>query len=661
MCSLTPLKIEDFVNYRFLSGLEANPSQTALAFVCAQADLEKNSYNRNLMIYDGKVRQLTAGNEESFFFFDSDDEILFAGCRDERDKKRAAEGEEFTVFYKISIHGGEAVKAFEVPYVVSSVKKINDDLYAMLISWNRETSVMAEADEANKARILEKKKEDTAVEVITQLPFYLNGQGFLNGTRTRLMFFTPSTGRWEFLTDELTNVYDLVLSQDHEKLLMVAGRYETVSEDKDGIFEVNVASKKISVALEQGQYAIFGAWYLGGKIVVAAARGDRFGINENPQFYVLKDQQLQLLAPWEQNFYSSVGSDCRLGGGSSTRVYKDRLYFVYTERNAAHLAVLDTNGNISTVIDTEGSIDGLDFYKDKPAVIGMYGTKLQELYIDGQQVSAINEAALDGKYVSNYHKFQYENDGVVLDGWVLYPMGYDPEDQTKKYPAILDIHGGPKTVYGEVFFHEMQVWAGAGYFVCYTNPRGSDGRGNEFADIRGKYGTVDYSDLMTFMDQVLKRYPEIDEKRVGETGGSYGGFMSNWMIGHTDRFAAVASQRSIANWIGFEGASDIGPRFANDQCGANLETNLEKMWYHSPLKYAKNAVTPTLFIHSDQDYRCPVFEAYQMATALMNKGVPTRLVLFHGENHELSRSGKPKNRIRRLREITEWMDKYCKK
>lgn len=133
-----------------------------------------------------------------------------------------------------------------------------------------------------------------------------------------------------------------------------------------------------------------------------------------------------------------------------------------------------------------------------------------------------------------------------LDGWILKPADFD---EKRTYPAILDIHGGPKTAYGEVFFHEMQFWAGQGYVVFFCNPTGSDGRGDRFADLRGRYGQIDYEDLMAFTDAVLDRVPQIDTRRLGVTGGSYGGYMTNWIIGHTDRFAAAASQRSIANWV----------------------------------------------------------------------------------------------------------------
>ena len=294
----------------------------------------------------------------------------------------------------------------------------------------------------------------------------------------------------------------------------------------------------------------------------------------------------------------------------------------------------------------------------------MRGQGLQELYSlnlsTGEEtcLTSFNQEALAGKYVAVPQPLSFRNeDGLELDGWVLLPRGYDP---ARQYPAILDIHGGPKTVYGTVYYHEMQLWASQGYFVFYCNPRGGDGRGDAFADIRGKYGAIDYADLMGFTDRVLEAYPAIDARRVGVTGGSYGGFMTNWIIGHTDRFAAAASQRSISNWISMGYTTDIGYYFAPDQTAATPWDNLERMWDQSPLKYADRCVTPTLFIHSDQDYRCWQAEALQMFTALKVHGVESRLCLFKGENHELSRSGKPKHRIRRLREITGWMDRHLK-
>lgn len=250
-------------------------------------------------------------------------------------------------------------------------------------------------------------------------------------------------------------------------------------------------------------------------------------------------------------------------------------------------------------------------------------------------------------------------DREAVNGYVLLPPDFRQEARAS-YPLILDIHGGPKTVYGSTYYHEMQVWANLGFVVCCTNPHGSDGRGNKFADIRGAYGQQDYDDLMDFLDAVLKTYPQIDSKRLGVTGGSYGGFMTNWIITHTKRFQAACTQRSISNWLSFYGTSDIGYLFATDQNKVkdfSLEDQ-KTLWEHSPLHYINNAVTPTLIIHSDADYRCPYEQGMQLHTALTALGVPNKLCVFHEENHELSRSGRIKAREQRLNLITHWFLQY---
>ena len=232
----------------------------------------------------------------------------------------------------------------------------------------------------------------------------------------------------------------------------------------------------------------------------------------------------------------------------------------------------------------------------------------------------------------------------------------------KKIAALLQAeNGAQKKIRRPALWADVFVLALVGWVASFLWLRDCmQGGGNEFADIRGRYGKEDYSDLMKFTDEVLERYPRIDKARVGVTGGSYGGFMTNWIIGHTDRFAAAASQRSISNWVSMGYISDIGYYFADDQVGATPWNDVRLMWEQSPLKYADKVVTPTLFIHSDEDYRCPLAEGLQMFSALKYHKVDSRLCMFKGENHELSRSGKPLHRRRRLDEITNWFEKYLK-
>lgn len=654
------LQLKDFLNYAYISNLKSSDDKERLAFVVSAANADTNGYDQNIYVLDQEVRQLTSGNHEAGFIWEDNDHLLFKAMRDEADKKKTADGEELSVFYRISTHGGEAVKAFEVPYTVTAYEKLDADRYLMCVNYNLNYSMMAELNDEEKQKLLKQKKADQAVEVVDELPFYFNGAGFINKTRSRLMLYSVSDQSVKWLTPLHMDVSGINLHPQKNKVLFSAVTYLVQPNLQAGIYCIDLKDQTMEELYPEGRHDIAQVCFFDDEILVLAAGNDRYGLNENPEFYLLKEGNLELLAHNEDAVGSSVGSDCRYGGGKMSFVKNGKFYFVTTRRNASHLYSLDHEGNIEPVFTEEGSLDCIAEYQDGIAAAAMLQGKLQEVYMlkdAGIQLSALNEKALKGKYVADYEKITFENDGVDLDGWVLKPYDYDPN---KKYPAILDIHGGPKTVYGEVFYHEMQVWASEGYFVFFMNPRGGDGRGNAFADIRGKYGTIDYDDLMKFTDVVLEKYPAIDPARLGETGGSYGGFMSNWIIGHTDRFAAVASQRSIANWVGFNGTSDIGPHFSKDQCAGDVWEDMEKLWWHSPLKYADKAKTPTLFIHSDEDYRCPISEGYQMASALMQHGVPTRLVVFHGENHELSRGGKPLNRIRRLEEITNWMDKYCK-
>ena len=277
--------------------------------------------------------------------------------------------------------------------------------------------------------------------------------------------------------------------------------------------------------------------------------------------------------------------------------------------------------------------------------------------VNSEVVTDCFSGSVTGQRMVGETLYFLNTDGVDIDGFVMKPVGYEPG---KRYPGILHIHGGPKMVFGPGFHHEMQLWAVSGFFVCYCNPRGSCGKGNAFADLQGKYGEVDLRDLMEFTDEVLRRYPEIDADRMGVAGGSYGGFMTNWVIGHTDRFRCAVSQRSIANYVGDYLLSDIGYYYVPDQQLGTIWEHPERLWKASPLTYADRVKTPTLFIHADKDYRCTLANGLEMFAALKLHGVESKLCMFYGENHGLSREGKPSNRISRLSEILHWMEEHLK-
>ena len=662
------LSMDTFTSYQFLSGLRRGP-EGDLAFLGAKANVEANSYDRDLWVKpkEGDAFQLTTDGKTGGFLWDGAHTLLFASSRDPEQKKHLEAGEEYTTFYRLDLRGGEAKKAFSVPLSASLEEKVGDGLYLLRVDWDLRFSKAYTMKGAAKEELLKERKEEKDYQVLDELPFYFNGQGYVNKHRDALFLYNETTDKLTRITKETFAVGSAHLSPDGTKVVFTGQNFTVKRKEKSGIYVYDLASGKTTQLLAPRVYEVYDALWWGEKILALATDQKRYGINENVQFYILDpaSRDMSLLAPYEDAVASSVGSDCRLGGGDSWLVFGGKFYFIATIRNASQVFCLEESGEIRPVYTQEGSVDCLDVADGTLYFIGMQDMKLQEIYAwdetkqERTQLTSLNQKVLEDVYVAMPQKLTFENDNTDLDGWVLLPKDFDPQ---QSYPGILDIHGGPKTVYGEVFYHEMQFWANQGYFVFFCNPRGGDGRGNEFADLKGKYGTIDYSDLMAFTDKVLEKYPQIDKTRLCVTGGSYGGFMTNWIVGHTDRFCAAATQRSITNWVGFGFTSDIGEEFARDQMGLGLKDNvwnsMEKMWYHSPLKYLDQCVTPTLVIHSDEDYRCPISEGYQIYSALQQRGVETRMVIFHGENHELSRSGKPRHRIRRLKEITGWFEKH---
>ena len=662
------LNLDAFTNYAFLSGLRCGP-EGGLAFVTAKADTEENAYRRDLWYKpeQGGAIQLTTDGKSGGFLWDGPNTLLFSSGRDPEQKKRQEAGEEYTAFYRMNTQGGEAQKAFSVPLSASLEEKVRDGLYLLRVDWDLRFSKAHALKGSAKEELLKEKKEERDYQVLDELPFYFNGQGYVNKHRDALFLYEEGTGKLTRITRETFSTGSARISPDGKRVLFTGQNFTVKMKDKSGVYVYDIDQGKTTQLLPLRTYEVYDALWWGETILLLATDHKRYGLNENVQFYTIDPAtgEMSLLAPYEDAIGSSVGSDCRLGGGQAWLVYQGKFYFTATIRNASQVFCLEPSGDIRPVYTQEGSVDCMDIANSQLYFIGMQDMKLQELYrwdlasSQREQLTSVNQAVLEGQYVASPQKLTFENDGTDLDGWVLLPKDFDPE---KAYPGVLDIHGGPKTVYGEVFYHEMQYWANLGYFVFFCNPRGGDGRGNEFADLKGKYGTIDYDDLMAFTDKVLEKYPQIDQNRLCVTGGSYGGFMTNWIVGHTHRFAAAATQRSIANWVGFGFTSDIGEGFARDQMGIGTKgtvwNSMEKMWEHSPLKYLDNCSTPTLVIHSDEDYRCPLFEGYQIYSALQQRGVETRMVIFHGENHELSRSGKPRHRIRRLSEITNWFEKH---
>ena len=254
-------------------------------------------------------------------------------------------------------------------------------------------------------------------------------------------------------------------------------------------------------------------------------------------------------------------------------------------------------------------------------------------------------------------RFPSQAGDLELQGWLMRPPGAVAGDGVKR-PLIVQIHGGPHAMYGHALFHEMQLMAARGYVVLFTNPRGSAGYGEAFTTrTRGKWGEADAPDVLGALDAVLAR-GGIDEARVGVTGGSYGGYLTNWLIGHTDRFRAAVTQRCVSNFLSMYGTSDIGFDFGEHEFGGTPWADTERLLRHSPISYVERMTTPLLIIHNEADLRCPIEQAEQLFVALKRLGREVRFVRIPDEDHNLSRSGTPSRRLARLHHLIGWFDDH---
>jgi dipeptidyl aminopeptidase/acylaminoacyl peptidase len=653
------IMLDSWLDYRFISNMKESPSNSKFAFVVSKADIKKDGYDHNIWVSEESRRfQLTAFNQESFYIWLDDDSIMFSSGRQKDDQKQALS----TDFFKISLSGGEAVKQFSLPMIVTSLEPLGGDMFVLTALSDVRHPNYHEYSEEKKGKLVSEIKENAFSDEINEVPFWTNGAQMTDSKRNRMFVYDAKAHKLTPITAPSVTVGDLTVDKKHGKVYFSATNFRNVRSLLSQLFELDLTDLSVR-KLSNNKYGIYGLFTVSDRLLVLHNRRKTYGMSENPIWSTFDFDKKTLIDVCDP-YYSvgnSIGSDIRLNGSPLIKQVNGNLVFTLTVEDHSRLVSLDPEGQLTTLFDANGSIDGFAFVNGQWYLSGLFGQNAQEIVkIENSvliDITDFNDCAQEDAYLAKPQKISVASNGDTIDGWVLLPEDFDSE---KTYPAILDIHGGPKTVYGEVYYHEMHVWANMGFVVMFCNPHGSDGKGNAFADIRGKYGTIDYEDILNFTDEVCKRYPNIEPKRIGVTGGSYGGFMTNWIIGHTDRFACAATQRSICNWTSFHGVSDIGYFFTPDQAGASLFNmkQHDKLWFHSPLRYASNFKTPTLVIHSKADYRCPIDQGYQMITALKEMKVDSKMVIFNDENHDLSRNGKPKARQKRLKEITLWMEKY---
>ena len=343
------------------------------------------------------------------------------------------------------------------------------------------------------------------------------------------------------------------------------------------------------------------------------------------------------------------------------------LYYTAGWRGEAHVCRADPETGTAEVVHSgaykasaisAGPGGSLAFAASTP-------TGLIELYWSAPgetgliQRTFFNQPLLDSLIIQPTHELNFTSaDGQSIHGWYILPVGYEEGEQ---YPLALNIHGGPHAMWGPSeasMFLEWQFHAARGYVVFYCNPRGSDGYGRDFyRALHASWGEAAFDDVMAGVDALLAT-GMVDPARLAITGGSYGGYMTAWIVGHTDRFVAAVSQRGVYNLLSFYGTSDV-PSLISDEYGVLPWEDPELLWQHSPVAYAHQIKTPLLILHSENDFRVPIEQGEQLFAYVRRSGGTAMMYRYPREGHELSRSGEPLHRISRLQHMVDWFDAYC--
>jgi dipeptidyl aminopeptidase/acylaminoacyl peptidase len=523
----------------------------------------------------------------------------------------------------------------------------------------------------------EKKKELGRVSRrITDRVFYkLDGHGYLPKARYHLWTVDIESGNAVCLfEDEIHDEEGPVWSPDGKSIAFFSNRTEQpdLNPDLIDLFIYNLESQKFRKIQTPQGFKRKANFSPNGKLVAYIGREGLKADYKNDELWVVdienESSAVSLTSALDFDVGGGVIND--IGSFVTSKPYwtsdgRD-LVFQVGQHGRASLHKIGVDGDgLETLIKYDGVVSGFSIDAAGDNIGYIHGS-----FFDPCQIGYYTLNDSENQILTNLNKYLLEsvdlgvleevwcegNDGNALQGWILKPPGFDP---VNRYPSVLEIHGGPLAQYGYFFMHEFFYLAAQGYVVYFCNPRGGQGYGEEHAKAiyHGRWGTVDYEDLMVWADK-MEALPYIDSDKMGVTGGSYGGYMTVWIIGHTDRFIAAVSQRCVSNLISMWGSSDFNWSFQQIFDDKAPYENLDVLWQCSPIKHIGSATTPTLIIHSQQDLRCAIEQSEQVYVALRNLGVESEFLIFPDSPHGISRMGRTDRRVVRLRAIGEWFERY---
>ena len=661
---------EDLYRFELITDAYISPDGKYIVYTVQRVDKKSEKKFSNLWRVPadgGKPRQFTYGDhtDSKPRWSPDSQEIAFLSNRGNSEKPPQ--------LYIIPVDGGEARPLTDLKGVIGDFQWSPDGKqFAVMFRQQDQEALEREADE-------QKKKLGIVSRHITTARYKYDGAGYLPQEKWHVWTINARTGKAKQLTTGNYNDLIPTWSPDGQQIAFISNRSAApdLTPDRDDIFLISakggeptklaaVGAAKYALSFSpDGRFLAYigdeqaGQWWQNACLWLAAVDDSRPVRNLSQSF--------------DYHLLAFSGSDT--GGGDmmppTWAPDGNTIYVQSIHKGDVALISFSPIGDAVTaipVVETPGLVGPYTFDKAHQKMAYVFSSLngpgqlyLRDLSKDNdRQITNLNQNWLGRLELGQTEEVWFAaRDGYKLHGWVLKPPGFDPN---KQYPSILEIHGGPQTQYDRGFMHEFQFLAAAGYVVYWCNPRGGQGYGEAHCKaIWNNWGTVDYEDVLAWADFMRER-PYIDPKRMGVTGGSYGGYMTNLIIGKApDTFKAAVTQRAVSNLISMWGSSDANWQF-QQSVGDNQppHANLERYWDQSPVKYIGSAQTPTLIIHSENDMRVAQEQGEQVFIALRQQGVDTEMVLFPGEPHGLSRTGRTDRRVQRLNHMLRWFDKYLK-
>jgi len=653
-----PLSPEDLYEFRFLTDAQISPDGTRIAYAVKIANPKRDGYLSAIWLVSSEDTvapvQITAGTAQDSApsWSPKGDRLAFTSDRGDvpKGKKRPPRN-----MFVLDLAGGEA----------RQLTHFGDDCSDL--AWSPDARSLAFV-------VRDPKKtsdEDDGVRVYERARYKSDEGGLLDDRRKHIWIVGVDGSAPRRLTEGDWDDAQPAFAPDGREIAFVSNRTER--RDLNTVADIHVVTLARGTRRITDGKGSYGnpSWSPDGSTITAYGTDRAIGSSARNihlwAFPKTGGPGTDLLTDWDRSIGSSVISDMRAHAQTLPPAWTSngRILFLGSDQgtaNAYSCAAAGGDVRAETVGGHQLVSWSLDDSRRRFAAVRATATDPGNLFVGEvggpmRKASCLNDELLASRFIAAPERVEFTGaDGWMIEGWLMKPREFDP---ARKWPLVLEIHGGPHTAYGHSFFHEFHVLAGRGYAVLLTNPRGSHAYGQRFVEACvGDWGGKDYEDLMAGVDHAVA-LGWVDPERLYVTGGSYGGFMTNWIVGHTDRFRAAVTQRSISNNISAFGTSDIGWHFWEHEMGdATPWQGGEKLIFRSPLTYVTNVETPLLILHAERDLRCPIEQAEQLFTALKVLGKEAVFVRFPEDNHDLTRGGKPKHRVEHVRRIADWFDAH---